>query len=108
MRLCQWEEAIKWLSQVPASFYSEQGYAPYVAYRDYTIEPWIKRQWLKENIVYSDSKPNLKANPKLTFAKEMLTMESELNVLSGKASNSVTTTWPYAMPRPTLRVTAGG
>ena len=85
MRLCQWEEAIKWLSQVPASFYSEQGYAPYVAYRDYTIEPWIKRQWLKENIVYSDSKPNLKANPKLTFAKEMLTMESELNVLSGKA-----------------------
>lgn len=85
MRICQWEEAIKWLSQVPVSFYNNQGYAVYAALRSYTIEPWIKRQWLSDDKVYGDNKPVLKTNPKLVFAKEMLAMESELNVLSGKA-----------------------
>ena len=85
MRLCQWEEAIKWLSQVPVSFYNGQGYAVYAACRKYTVEPWLKRQWIKESLLYSDNKPTLNANPKLTFAKEMLAMESELNVLSASA-----------------------
>ena len=85
MRLCQWEEAIKWLNQVPVSFYNNQGYSAFAVYRSYAIEPWVKRQWISDDKVYGENKPTLKTNPKLIFAKEMLSMESELNVLSGQA-----------------------
>lgn len=85
LRLCQWDEAIEWLSQVPASFYNDKGYAPYAAVRKTNIEPWIKRQWLTDKQVYGDNQWNLKENPKLAFAKEMRQMEGELKVLKDKA-----------------------
>ena len=85
LRLCQWDEAIEWLSQVPASFYNDKGYAPYAALRKTNVEPWIKRQWLSDDQVYGNHQWNLKENPKLAFAKEMRQLEGELNVLKGKA-----------------------
>ncbi len=85
MRLCQWEKAIAWLKDIPTSFYEDANYAVYAANRSYTIEPWIKRQFLNRNVEYSDTKWKLDNNPKLTFAKEMQQMESELNVLTGKS-----------------------
>ncbi len=86
MRLCQWKEAQQWLAKVPASFYLNKGYAPYAAYRQWKVEPWIKRQWLKDDVVYSPVEPTmLLANPKLVFAQEMETLESGLSVLSGTA-----------------------
>ena len=85
MRTCQWDKAISWLKDIPKSFYENRGYAVYVANRSWEVEPWLKRQYLKENIEYSDTKWQLSSNPKLTFAREMQQMEGEQSVLSGKA-----------------------
>jgi hypothetical protein len=83
LRLCQWQQAVEWLKKVPLAFYNERGYAVYAANRSWTFEPWMKRQWLKQDMEYSDTKWQLKANPKIAFAQEMMAMEGELNVLSG-------------------------
>ena len=85
MRVCQWDKAISWLKDIPKSFYENRGYAVYMANRSWEVEPWLKRQYLKENIEYSDTKWQLSSNPKLTFAREMQQMEGEQSVLSGKA-----------------------
>lgn len=85
MRLCQWQQAIGWLQQVPASYYSEKGYAVYAANRHWSVEPWMERQFLSDEMEYSDQKWQLKENPKLAFACEMERMEGELNVLKNKA-----------------------
>ena len=85
MRVCQWDNAIKWLKDIPKSFYEQRGYAVYVANRSWQVEPWLKRQYLNQNVEYSDTKWQLGNNPKLTFAQEMQKMEGEQNVLSGKA-----------------------
>ena len=84
MRLCQWSKAIQWLSKVPLQYYEGRAYACYAANRRYTVEPWIKRQWLKSDIEYSDIKWRLGQHPKVTFCREMQQMEGELNVLSGQ------------------------
>ena len=84
MRLCQWDKAIQWLKDIPAAFYDKQGYAIYAANRRYDIGPWIKRQWLKSETVYSDRKWTIGANPKLAFSKDMQKKEGELNILSGE------------------------
>ena len=85
MRLCQWKEAQEWLKRVPPTYYSQKGYAPYAAHRSWAVEPWIKRQWLKDEVVYSDTPVTLRLNPKLAFAAEMETLEQELNVLNRDA-----------------------
>ena len=85
MRVCEWEKAITWLKDIPKSFYEGRGYAVYAANRSWQVEPWIQRQYLKSSVEYSDTKWQLKNNPKLAFAQEMQKMEGELNVLSGKA-----------------------
>ena len=85
MRLCQWDKAVRWLQNIPASFYAEKGYAVYIANRRYTVEPWITRQWLSDDVTYSDAKWQITANPKLTYAKEMMQMEASLPLLKGKA-----------------------
>jgi hypothetical protein len=83
LRVCRWEEAIQWLSKVPLTFYNEKGYAVYAANRRYTVEPWITRQWLKSDMEWNHDPIHLRANPKLTFAREVQRMEGELNVLGG-------------------------
>ena len=85
MRLCRWQEAAEWLARVPVTYYNNRGYAVYAANRKWTVEPWIKRQFLSEGLEYSDQKWQLKENPKLAFVREMDKMEGELNVLKGKA-----------------------
>lgn len=85
LRLCQWDEAVKWLSQVPLSYYNDKGYAVYAYHRRYDVEPWMKRQWLKEGLEYGDQKWQLKSNPKIDFAREMKRLEDEQNVLTGMA-----------------------
>ena len=87
MRLCQWQEAIKWLSRVPLSFYQERGYAVYAAYRNYNVEPWKTRQWLPERMEYGDEKKTLTKSPKFDFCQEMLEMEAGLSVLGGTVSD---------------------
>ena len=86
MRVCQWDKAITWLKDIPKSFYENSGYAVYIANRSWQVEPWIKRQFLKNDVEYSDQKWQLSNNPKLTFAREIQKMEGELNVLNGQAA----------------------
>lgn len=85
MRLCRWQEATEWLERVPISYYNERGYAVYAANRQWSVEPWMKRQWLKEGMEYSEQRWSLKENPKLSFVREVEKMEGELKVLSGRA-----------------------
>ena len=83
LRLCQWEKAQQWLRQVPASYYNKKGYAVYAVHRKWTVEPWIKRQWLKEGMEYSDDHETVRENPKLLFAREMQQLEQGMGVLNG-------------------------
>ena len=85
MRLCQWKEALTWLEQVPLSFVEQRGYAIYAANRNFRVEPWIKRQWLKEHTVFNANEQHFTVHPKIEFVKEVQTMEAALNVLKGKA-----------------------
>ena len=83
LRLCRWEEALPWLERVPLSYYNERGYKLYAIKRSYKVEPWVTRQWLPDYIEGSESM-RLRSNPKVDFAREMLKMEGELNVLSAQ------------------------
>lgn len=85
MRRCQWSQATSWLKKVPASYYSNKPYAVYAANRRYNVEPWIKRQWLREGLEYEDRKWNLTSNPKLQFAQEMQKLEGSKHLLKGQA-----------------------
>ena len=83
MRLCQWAKAEEWLQKVPVDFYNDRQYRDYADLRNWNVEPWIKRQWLPDDA--RDNKSVLKVNPKLAFAREMLRMEAELDLLKGQA-----------------------
>jgi hypothetical protein len=87
MRLCQWDKAIKWLKDIPLSFYNNnfsREYRYYSVLRHYNVEPWIKRQWLNTDEAWE--KNILWWKPiKLDFCKEMQMMEGSLNLLKGKA-----------------------
>lgn len=85
LRQCQWAEAQKWLQQVPPSFYDKKGYAVYALYRKWNVEPWVKRQWLKEGMEYEENHEPLTVNPKLLFAREMQQMEQTIGPLNGLA-----------------------
>ena len=84
MRLCQWDKAIQWLENIPSTYYDKRGYAVYAANRRYNLGPWIKRQWLSDDIDYG-KEWKLGVNPKLVYAREMQKMEGDLNVLTGEA-----------------------
>lgn len=79
----EWQEAITWLEKVPVSYYAERGFAPYAALRKWSVEPWITRQWLSDDVLYGDQCPTLTTNPRLVFAREMLAKEQGLNLLKG-------------------------
>ena len=85
MRLCRWDDALEWLRRVPIAYYNDKGYAPYAALRSWDIEPWIQRQWLKDDVVYGDGRWTLKGNPKVTFATLMRQLESTAALLDVKA-----------------------
>ena len=87
MRMAQWDKAIQWLKEIPIAYYNQHRGSEYLYYslvRKWEVEPWIKRQWVKESDLYER---NLKwwEHRKLDFCKEMQLMESSLNVLKGKA-----------------------
>ena len=89
MRLCQWDKAIQWLKDIPISFYNEHCSKEYLYYsvlRQYNVEPWIKRQWLKSSEAWERDVKWWK-HIKLDFCKEMQMMESSVNILSGKAQD---------------------
>ena len=87
MRIANWDKAIQWLKDIPASYYNQnysQEYLYYSRMRSYEIEPWIKRQWLDGSEAYN-KKQSWWEPLKLKFCKEMQMMESSMNLLRDKA-----------------------
>ena len=87
MRMAQWDKAVEWLQNIPASFYNYYRSPEYLYYsrmRSYEVEPWITRQWLNSEKAW-EKKLTWYKNLKLDFCKEMQMMESSLNLLKGKA-----------------------
>ena len=84
LRLCQWEKALTWLVKVPLSYVNGKGYQPYAARRKWTVEPWLRRQWLTWDQAYGSEQPQLRSNPKVDFAREMMDMEHKLTLLKGQ------------------------
>jgi hypothetical protein len=85
MRLCKWSEALEWLEKVPLSYYNEKSYRPYATRRTWSVEPWLKRQWLKDAEAYGEEQPLLTQNPKVAFIREMLELENGLSLLQGES-----------------------
>ena len=84
LRICQWDEAIKWLKKVPMSYYNHKGYAVYAARRTTDVELWVKRQWLPAGLEYENEDQHMTVNPKITFATDMKAREEKLTRLKGK------------------------
>lgn len=84
LRICQWEEAVKWLSKVPMSYYNRRGYALYAARRAPDVELWVKRQWLPAGMEYEYTEQHMTTNPKISFATDMKNREAQLPRLKGK------------------------
>ena len=84
LRICQWDEAVKWLSKVPMSYYNSRGYALYAARRTPDVELWVKRQWLPAGMEYEYTEQHMTINPKISFANDMKNREEQLPRLKGK------------------------
>ena len=85
MRLCKWSEALEWLEKVPLSYYNEKGYRSYATHRTWSVEPWLKRQWLTDAEAYGEEQPLLTQNPKVAFIREMIELENGLSLLQGES-----------------------
>lgn len=85
LRLGKWQQAQTWLQKVPVSYYDDKGYKPYIIYRNWSVEPWIKRQWLTDAQYRLSDGLRINKNPKLEFASEMLRLETGMKSLTGKA-----------------------
>ena len=86
MRLAQWDKAIQWLKDIPASYYNKNSSEEYLYYaymRNWEVEPWIHRQWLDSGKAY-ERKWTWNRNIKLDFCKEMQMMESSLHLLKDR------------------------
>ena len=74
LRLGQWTEAEKHLAKVSLEFINHMNIAPYMARRSYQVEPWMKRQRIKQ----ADQLPGAaktSTSQKLDFVREMQQME---------------------------------
>ena len=80
MREGKFQEAIRYVSQVPVSFMAEQGISRYMARRDYNVERWFRRQVVDHWDDYSsqDSPQNVKltSNQKLLFCNDVVRLEN--------------------------------
>ena len=92
LRERQWQKAIDYLSQVTEGFINQMNIAPFMAQRDYSVEPWMRRQWIKETLLLSGAThaqteagtTRLTAgNQKLQFAREMMQMENNYQQAKG-------------------------
>ena len=87
MRLAQWDKAIKWLKDLPATYFNQQHsneYRYYSLQRRYDVEPWFTRQWLDANNAYEHTY-HWEKNIKLAFCREMAAMEGAISLLKDKA-----------------------
>jgi hypothetical protein len=75
LRLGKWKEAIAHLEQVSLEFINTMNIVPFMARRDYLVEPWMQRQRISEEL-QMPGKIQTKQNQKLAFAQQMLELEN--------------------------------
>lgn len=81
LRLGQWTEAEKYLSEVSIGFVNTMNIVPFMARRDYRVEPWKKRQRIKDELQYPGT-ATVNSSQKLEFVREMSTMEQGFGALN--------------------------
>ena len=84
LRLCRWDEAERHLAPVSIDFINAMNIAPFMAQRSYKVEPWMKRQRIKEELQQPGS-ARVTANQKLQFVREMQQLEQGFGALEPTA-----------------------
>lgn len=82
LRQQEWQKATSHLKQVTMDFITRMNIAPFMAQRDYTIEPWLKRQWIKAGLQQPGAAIPT-TNQKLLFANDMQQMEEDYRKATG-------------------------
>ncbi len=69
-----WQKAINHLEKISLDYINTMNIVPFMARRDYHVEPWMKRQRIKQELQMPGTICTSE-NQKLTFAQEMLSLE---------------------------------
>ena len=84
MALGDWPTAIKYLEKVPLAFLNQQNINPYMGTRSYSAEPWLNFQ--RESSWEEEPKVVLSSNKKISFAREMIDLETKLAIANKDAT----------------------
>ena len=88
LREGEFQAAIPYLEKVPLSYVQEQGIADYMARKDYNKEIWLKRQFISPWKEF-ETEAKLTENAKLTYCRDMLTIDKEIANATGEARNQL-------------------
>ena len=88
LREGEFQAAIPYLEKVPLSYVQEQGIADYMARKDYNKEIWLKRQFISPWKEF-ETEAKLTENAKLTYCRDMLTLDKEIANATGEARNQL-------------------
>ena len=88
LREGEFQSAIPYLEKVPLSYVQEQGIADYMARKDYNKEIWLKRQFISPWKEF-ETEAKLTENAKLTYCRDMLTLDKEIANATGEARNQL-------------------
>lgn len=75
----RWAEAMTYLRQVSPGYLSTENIAPYMARRDYKVEPWLHRQPVPWNYE-GPGKVQLQDNPRLSFCRDITQLQSQYSL----------------------------
>lgn len=84
LRMGRWQEAANHLKKVPLDFVNTMNITPFMARRDYHVEPWMKRQRIKEELQMPGT-ARTAHNQKLAFVNEMRSLEQDFGPMEPKA-----------------------
>ena len=84
LRLARWAEAERHLAKVSVDFVNAMNIAPFMAQRSYKVEPWLKRQRIKESMQMPGA-AKTKTSQKLDFVREMAALEQGFGAMEPDA-----------------------
>ncbi len=81
LRIGEWQKAVEHLEKVSVDFINTMNIVPFMARRDYHVEPWMKRQRIKEELQMPGT-ILASENQKLAFAKDMMALSQGFGILN--------------------------
>ena len=84
LRLGQWANAEKYLSKVSLDFVNTMNIVPFMARRDFRVEPWMKRQRIKSELQMPGTAKTTH-HQKLEFVREMQQLEQGFGAMEPTA-----------------------